>query len=363
MANTWELICHHTYAGTPGVVYDRSPMRSSHGTAWNLADGDFLADGAAPGSGSVQFHRQDGFIHIPCTAPAWQSVVGIRCEVTLRREHVPQSFILDSNAFQLYVRSGALNGWFSSSPTQYAQINSAWDPAGSQPYVLPAGKWVTLGFVHDGFGTMELSADGKTIARKQGAYHPVNAPGARGVGIGNALAGGATLKGEIDELKIWRLNPHKMDEEFLDRPMDPETAECWRRFRRELGEWLARHPDCARQLDMEVAAALEAITRRAQSAAPRHQKRLADLRAKYRQLWQQGKVGSTQMAEVFEELVKLLRTIGIDFKFDPALLELLNSGCLKRLLAELKPMDCDRQAAKLVRSLATNLRLNRKTTA
>ena len=40
MAEAWELILHHTYAGTPGVIFDHSPTHRSHGQPVNLADAD-----------------------------------------------------------------------------------------------------------------------------------------------------------------------------------------------------------------------------------------------------------------------------------------------------------------------------------
>ena len=73
-------------------------------------------------------------------------------------------------------------------------------------------------------------------SRGAAAYmRPVNAPGGAGLSIGNALrSGGLSCNGEIDEVKIWRLNPRRIEDEFYARPMDRETAECWRRFRREI---------------------------------------------------------------------------------------------------------------------------------
>ena len=61
MAELWELICHHTYGGIPGVVVDLSPRATSHGQVFGLDDGDFLADGLATGSGAVRFYKQDLF--------------------------------------------------------------------------------------------------------------------------------------------------------------------------------------------------------------------------------------------------------------------------------------------------------------
>lgn len=354
MAHTWELICHHTYAGTPGVVYDRSPARSSHGMALNLADGDFLTDGAAAGSGAVRFYASSGVVHIPCTAPEWQWIAGIKGEVTLRREQATQGFMIDSGAFQFFVRSNALNAWFASTPPQYAQINSAWDALG-KPYAVPVGKWVTLGFLHDGFGTMELSANGQVIARKEGAYRPVNAPGSGGVAIGNAFAGGAQAEGQIDDVKIWRLNPRKLDQEFRDRPMSPEAAECWRAFLRALNEARRRHPECADQVARMMIEATTGLRRSLQAQPPIVRQRLATLQRRYRTLWRAGNIGGPEMAKVFEALIALLRRAGAAPDRDPAVLALVNADCFRRILADLKPLDCDRQATRLVKSIAARL--------
>jgi hypothetical protein len=78
MAELWELICHHTYGGIPGVVVDRSPLAASHGQVFGLDDGDFLADGVAPGSGSARLYKQDGRIRVPTEAIPWRSINGWR---------------------------------------------------------------------------------------------------------------------------------------------------------------------------------------------------------------------------------------------------------------------------------------------
>ena len=59
MADPWELVLHHTYAGTPGVILDHSPSRRSHGQPVNLTEADFLTDGVRPGSGAVRFDSAD----------------------------------------------------------------------------------------------------------------------------------------------------------------------------------------------------------------------------------------------------------------------------------------------------------------
>jgi hypothetical protein len=157
-----------------------------------------------------------------------------------------------------------------------------------------------------------------------------------------------------------------MEEEFRDRPMDPATAECWRRFQRELIAALGRHPECAKLLSLAIREAIDGMRRRVQAVGPKAQERLTTLQEKYQELWRKGKVGSPAMAQVFEEIIALLRSAGFDFDSDPRLCDLVNSGCLKRIIAELTPMDCDRQAAKLIRSIAASLGLpdsDGKTTA
>ena len=232
MADLWELICHHTYGGLPGVVVDLSPRAASHGQAFGLDDGDFLTDGLGTGSGAVRFYKPDGRVRVPTEAIPWQSIVGVKAEVILRRQP-SLGFIIDSDAFQFHIRGNTLDtpvAWFSSYPQQYSEISPAFDPVGPTPYRIPAGQWVTLGFMHDGFGTMELYADGQVVAQRSGVYGPVTAPGGAGLSIGNARTGGLFFNGEIDEVKIWRLNPRRIEDEFYSRPMDRETIECWKRF-------------------------------------------------------------------------------------------------------------------------------------
>jgi hypothetical protein len=358
MAELWELICHHTYRGIPGVVVDRSPLAASHGQVFGLDDGDFLADGVAPGSGSVRFYKQDGRIRVPTEATPWQSIVGIKGEVTLRRQ--PSiGFIIDSDAFQLHVRGNTLDmpvAWFSNYPNQYSEISTVFDSVGPQPYRIPAGPWVTLGFMHDGFGTMELFADGQVIARRNGVYGPVKAPGGAGLSIGNALrTGNAFSNGEIDEVKIWRLNPRRVEDEFYARPMDRQTAECWQRFRCQIEEAFQRHPDCAKQMGKLVQEAVDSFIRQADAQGPETQSRLRRAASEYNRLWRGGKVDSPEMVDVFVDLIGWLRIAGIPPEGNAALATMTNSPCWQLILGELTPLDCDRQFMALLRAVADNI--------
>ncbi len=37
---------------------------------------------------------------------------------------------------------------------------------------------------------------------------------------------GFVLNGDIDVVKVWRLNPHLVDEEFFSRPVEERVADC-----------------------------------------------------------------------------------------------------------------------------------------
>jgi hypothetical protein len=216
--------------------------------------------------------------------------------------------------------------------------------------------------MHDGFGTMELYADGQVVARRTGVYAPVNAPGGTGLSIGNALhSGGLSCNGEIDEVKIWRLNPRRFDDEFYSRPMASETADCWKRLRREMDDAFRRHPDCAKQIGSAVKSTIEGLMRKAVAKGPGTQKRLEDFAQDYNRIWRTGAIDSPEMVTLFVDLIAWLRITGIEPDLSQAFGPLRDSECLKIILAELTPPDCDPQMAALLREVADNLDHRRRT--
>jgi Concanavalin A-like lectin/glucanases superfamily len=355
MPELWELICRHTYRGTPGVVVDLSPSGASHGRAYGLIDGDFLKDGAAAGSGAVRCIKLDGRIAVPTQAAPWQSIEGLRAEVTLRRQPAISAFMIDGGSFHFYIRSDALAAWFvGGSPVQYAEIVSTFDPVGPQPYQVPVQQWVTLGFMYDGFDTMELSADGQVVARRNGAYASL-LPLAPALSIGNSVSGGSFINGEIDEVKIWRLNPLRFDQEFSTRPRDGDTADCWRRFWQQIIQASRRHPDCAREIAAAIKAATDGVRREARAKGPETRNRLAATAREYQRLWRAGQLDSVEMTNVLVDLIDWLRLVGIDLATDPRLSTLSGSSCLKTILAEISPLDCDSQFTAMLRSICMHL--------
>jgi hypothetical protein len=359
MADAWELICHHTYAGIPQVVPDLSPRAASHGRAWGLADSDFLTDGAAPGSGAVRFYNSGSLIHVPKSV-IWQSIDGIKGEVTFRREQRPVEAaytLIYSDAFHFYIRGANLVAWFRGEPLSYIEVSVSFDAVGSPPYAVPYGRWVTLGFMHDGLRTLELYADGQVIARRNGSFNavaPVSGAGAlsaNGLTIGDTSPGGNFLNGEIDTVKIWRLDPRRFDCQFFSRPLDDAAAECWRRFLQALVDALRRHPDSARELYRRMKGVTDHLLRRAIGKGPETRERMFNLSQQYGQLWRSGQLDSPQMAKVFAELTACWQLAGISPESDPGFTALMESDCMDLILAELPLLECDPKVKALVNAI------------
>jgi len=354
VADHWELICHHTYTGTPGVVYDRSPSHRSHAAVVGLSDGDFLTDGAAPGSGAVSFFKPGARLRIP-PSESWLPIGAVMGEVVVAYQPqpgAPSDFLIDSDSIRFSIRGGGLVAWFNAAPSQYAEVSTHMDPIVPWPGV-PTGRWVTLGFLHDGFGTMELSMDGTVVARRTIPLWPVNPAGA--VTIGNSSDGGSVLHGQLDEVKIWRRNPRQAAEEFLDRPMDDATAECLARFGRELAEVLRRHPECAAWIRATLPTVVDGLIREAMNKGPETRDRLQESAARYRDLWGTGRLDSDEMTSLHTEMATWLQLRGLPVANYPGLRSVLDSECWRVLRQELPDLDCDPQLMALWRSLDRSL--------
>lgn len=381
----WELICHHTYK-LDGLPVDLSDY-DNHGEA---VDTTFLPDGIAAGSGALNF-QSGGRVHIP-VSPAWQTLQGLRIEVTARlngQRSLPRTLIRGSGTsggisflFCVWNRE-LIASYATAKPTfpgaNHERIGSVSDPIQypkdpvyqvpfdpwmqSVPYRLheystyqvPFDRWVTFGFVHNGLDAMELYADGQLVARRTGLLTGVPGVGAEGVFIGT---GGTyathVLDGDIDEIKVWRLDPHLMDEQFFSRPVDQAVAACWARFFRSLAKALDRFPDCRQFIQGALDDALDRLLRAIAAEGPETWERFLRTSREYRQLWQAGKLDSPEMAKLFADWCTWLRLVGISFEEDPALQDLLQSECLKNVLAECEPLDCDPQAAALLQLITQN---------
>jgi hypothetical protein len=142
-----------------------------------------------------------------------------------------------------------------------------------------------------------------------------------------------------------------MDRQFFERPMDKAVSECWNRFFHSLAKALLRYPDCARQIDRALVAMIDGIRRNIMAYGPETRDRYIKTGEQYLQLWRAGKLDSPEMTKLLADWCAWLRLVGFSFQDDPAIKDLLQSDCLKKVLAECEPLNCDPQAEALVRCI------------
>ncbi len=331
----WELICHHTYR------WDGLPIDLSHYDCHGDSNSaGFLPDGTAIGSGAVRFTGPQNRIWIRLDRAqderkrrAWRPLVGIRVEAMVR-VHAPSSaaylpqelswpgtIVAGDDAFSFTVRGTLLLATFRGKSTQPLQTTDwidSYSDALSQPYNLPIGQWVSVGFLHDGLDTMELLVNGQVIARRRGLLASVPGVGSGGVSIGNSADNQPNyLNGDIDEIKVWRLDPRGMGNEFLSRPIDDATADCWEQFLRKLREILDRHPECARLFRTSLTTILERLRWAIVGKGPETRARFAKTGKEYARLWRAGKLDSPEMGQLLADWCTWQRLVGISIEDDP----------------------------------------------
>jgi hypothetical protein len=145
-----------------------------------------------------------------------------------------------------------------------------------------------------------------------------------------------------------------MDRQFFERPMDKAVSECWHRFFHSLGKALQRNPDCARQIDRTLVAMIDGIRRSIMSYGPETRDRYISTCQQYLQLWRSGKLDSPEMKKLLADWCAWLRLVGFSFSDDPAIKNLLQSDCLKVVLAECAPLNCDPQFSALISLIMKN---------
>ena len=356
MAAWWELICHHTYSGTPGVVYDQSPGHGSHGEAIGVGAADFAEDGASPGSGAVRIRNDFHQIEVS-EGPFWSPCDGLRAEVTVRLESQTAGLGLHASGkwrwllsnpgcFQFAVIGQGMMASFAHGPGAATRDRIGTDETVQVPY----DRWITLGFAHDGLTTLSLSIDGAIVARGR-PQRPLAAT-TGGVVIGNTYSRNYPkypVVGSIDEVKIWRLTPGRVTARFFNRPMDEATRRCWEEFLQWLQRWREANPDCAEELDRLITALAADVASR--MAAATHDDRFAQVTRSYGALWRTGRMGSPEMAALLGEFAAELSEHGVDPRGDDRQRQLYQSDCYRRLVAEMPSLDCDPGFAAYLESL------------
>jgi Concanavalin A-like lectin/glucanases superfamily len=359
----WELICHHTYK-CGGLPVDLSDY-DSHGYANNV---NILPDGVVAESGALQFTQPGSRVRVP-VSPAWQPLGGIMVEVTARiltQAAHWQVLIAGDGAFSFFLREHILFAIFTTPPglstwpltgtlADTDGISSAqglFTPTDFPTFSIPMGEWSRFGFMHNGLDTMELFVNGQLIGRRTMLKAGVPAVGLNGVSIGNAPDNdNQFLDGDIDEIKVWRIDPEAVPRNFLSRPYDQATADCWEQFVRRIRDALTSNPDCA-DLVGKLESVIDRLRRVILAKGPETRERYVKTCREYARLWRAGKLDSPEMAKLIADWCTWTRLVGIVPGDDPEVISILRSSCLKDVLGKCGSLDCDPQVVALINLIA-----------
>ncbi len=333
MAELWELILHHSYTGTPGVVFDRSPRRGSHGVATHIPDDAFLRDGASDGSGAVVMNSNpNSHIDVPVTS-AWRPLSGIRIEVVCICDEFSGGPLIGGDCFGLAVFDGEITGTYSLASFAGGLFKSE--------EIVPTGEWVTIGYMYDGVFRTELTLNGTPVVQRGSGGHL--GPATRHVTIGNRRAPGGVYSspfaGRIDDVKVWRINPHHINDDFTRRPVDDSIARCWADWFRKFKEVMRSEPECAPVFNALLNAALAASKDALVDGGAFTTPEMIETGRRYQELWSEGRV--REIPAVLADFVDFLRRLGIDPTDNDEVRALLADPCVQRILAKLPPIDCD----------------------
>lgn len=345
MLEPWELILHHTYSGTPGVIFDHSPGRGSPGAGVGLDPSDFLLDGSAAGSGAVRFFRRKAISVTPTRG--WDHLGAFRAEVVFKAEvdkAAGRLFTGEKNFFGALFNGDVIDFSFRTT-SGFQRFEVRFADAGVDPR-----EWTTATVVHDGLSTVQLALNGSVVrVWTDRPLQPVKTVPT--VTIGNEAGSLLGFEGLIDDVKIWRLNPHRINGDFTDRIVKAGVTDCWvqwgREFRRVLDDLAARDPECLGRItrlldDIPTTALAPGL---AGSAAARQA--FAQALADYGRLWSRG-----HLAEIGPVLIGLrdtLRANGIDVENSAAFRTLVNDRCFQDLVGHTPSLDCDPAFTRMLR--------------
>lgn len=357
MADPWELILHHTYRGAPGLVYDCSPGQGSHGVA--VGGVNFHTGGASPHSASISFPNRGSRVHVDATK-GWEQLDALRaevvCHLALPR---PDTFYIQIIAWCPAFVFGTYRVHYQGQELLNALVvvkGTNKTRLVVRAVRLPVDQWTTLAFEYNGWNRLDFSVDGAVLRSVTGPLGPL--PGASPMPLDIGVYGKTfgTYQSRIDDVKVWRRNPRALSQDFLARPMDPETAQCWARWGRRLHEWLRDNPRCADELAAQLSPLYQVVHEIGEDAELRTQFR--EISEIYRREWTAGTLASAEMIRAGAEAGRLLERAGYPSELIDVLL--IESDCWRRFVTEVPPPDCDHQFSELIRETARELEGDRR---
>jgi Concanavalin A-like lectin/glucanases superfamily len=343
MAEPWELVLHHTYSGTPGVIFDQSPSRRSNGQPVDLSDADFLTDGAAPGSGAVRFHSATNMIRVPASQ-SWAPMGGVRIEMVCSTDMVRNGgTLVTSDSFDF---RGNGDGYFSGEFGSASGGGSGFGEGGVDPRPIPNGDWMTLGLLYQPSG-VQVSFNGTVVSHTDdwnGALASTS-----GVLIGNDSSGQKGLTGRIDDLRIWRLNPQAIGDNFTGRPMNPGVASCWAEWARKLDALTRSDPRCTQIVFTLIERAFASVMTDFAGTPQTVRQAVADAGVRYQQLWSEGRLA--EIPAVLADTIALLRNAGFHPQNNADIQALQGNDCTASILRQLS-ITCDPDFTDVINGVA-----------
>jgi len=340
-----ELICQQRYR-EQGVPVDLSQYHN-HGAAWDAP----AAGGKNPGQTAISFPHQASCVAIAPSGRQWVPLIALRIEIVAKISDPfaarTMTLIEGAGAFRFGIGEKALEAGFSAPPgvkDTFVRSDSTFSPDGTF-HEVPRDRWVTLGFDHDGYSKMRLLIDGHVVGERvvSAAVPPVQPAG---VSVGNTIGGGTPLVGGvIDEVAVWRLDSKGMKREFLCRPYNESTAQCWAAIFRHLREWGEAHP-------AELVAVLNALSAQSRAAiralfllADADQAKIRAILHDYEHLWCEGRIDGPEMRAVLTRWLAAMRQHGVNTGAGPELQDLR-----RRLSIDDKTLslDCDPAARRFL---------------
>ena len=334
MIEPWELLLHHSYSGTPGVIFDDSPKRRNHGRAVGLNPADSQADGLSSGSGAIRFHN-NGMVRV-VPSEVWDGLSVVRCEIVCWCDAGGGGVLVDGGSFKFWLLDGAPSFQYELANTGSGKAFGPVSSDGTPP--VPLNQWVTMSFFFDGIIGNSSYSLGSTPLTQFDSGQPAPLAATNKIVVGNGLDGRDPFRGLIDDIKIWRLDPKWVDKTFTHRPVDPRVRDCWDKWSDGLGKALAADTECAVQVATLIRNAVNSLIRKAASPATKATWEAAV--ETYRKHWEGGDLNG-----VADALNSVIAAIGTDLQLttDPAIVALMRDPCVQRLIGHVPSLDCDPQ--------------------
>jgi hypothetical protein len=314
----YQLILHHIYRNGPYAIDLSGAENDGLVTAVS-----YQHNGVSSGSGALVFKSPHSRVRVP-PKPIWRHLLALKIEIVVRVDAFGQrrNLVEGDDSFSFFVDpAGYLWGTFNG--PQYAGGPLTWHGANSRDNSpdgigrkVPANKWVTLRFEHDGYASVRLFIDDSLVAASYSIVAGVLPVSPAGVNIGTwTLSDTYTLDGAIDEVKIYRYDPDDMLGHFLCRPLDKKSAACWAvSF-----DWLTnalRDPgkrnrilDLMKCIAEAQNEAIRLLRSKGEDAITKNKK----LSSEYHKLWCEKPIDGREMRQWQEEWFKLMiDTIGRD---------------------------------------------------